>query len=1256
MAPITEEEVISCVGSSDPAAWERLVHHLIVDRAPHVGIRITDVSRDHRTTTPDGGIDIQIHAGASRDDIWLPREPSIWSVKSGENGTKATTLETELNPGKHPAIRNHLKMGGVYCYVTARPMSPPNQTKLREAAEKFANTEGVSRDSIRFYGIDQITAWLQNSPNVVAGRFPEIARRSGLSADTFSCDAHCDIRVSFVDFPSRRDAYTRIRSHMLACTQAEPLVHIAGLSGVGKTRLVLEATQSLRCESIDCLYFRGLESFEPLLRLLRNNIKLHARVIVDEISLDDYCELNRKLDGLGNRVRVITIGTANRDATSQRNLVIIPPPRPEDEIAQLLQKSIVPGTVPDALLAEIREHCAHDLRLALMLLKEAQEQSAPKDTPALLALAVHPLNELFNRLLQHPSSDGDLDPDNFVNRYRWLTLGATVGFRSPRDSELKFIARQSGIDERALDDTVNRSELRGLGSKSGHFYSAIPRGLAAHVFSRRLWPSIQDHFGDLFENAPSDDFRRSIMERIEDCEEIRKEVQAGSNSYFRSRLGEPLICVLTSADITRTLRAWVEFSPSTGLDWLRTAISSSSLDQLREFRGSNALGLGPQGPRREVIWLLENLSCFASHYQACEEMLFKLACAENEDVGNSATEVWKDKLRIFLSNSEIPFEARVEILLQRLATADTSTAPLILKGLSTALSRPLSTLAPPRVIGGRLTPPEWRPSSEGVYPHFVKAIIGALAVLQKQAPDVQQIGRDELTRNLGLYCKMDTFEPLKVFLGTSTQIDDRVTLVDALDRLLIQLRRHAGADALIHASEAWRKELQPRSLVERIKLEYQRGIWGHARAQDDNSEDWRTRFGSVADDLNSSPDVLNSLEDWLAEREDECSFALGAMLATKEIGDTFKLRLQAWMARGRCRSILSGYFNELRRTTKGFPDWAVRTIEDLSETQPALAAQLSADNDPSERGLACVKRCISANPTDKRAVLTQMATQEWERVLGAGGVAWLLGVLWPATDERDPVDGLVALNLLDRFALSLTGGELPNEWLPIGQRLLGAPPPLSRMTSAYSWKQLAVRLARSRPELVVKTASSRALDFPSFKGEASAEAIEVLCVLASNHAELVVSTICEEVLRLPHRLTLSSEGWQQLFATVDPSIPMALLQVHGVRLAREFAEFVPDPSVNDNGVADVHPLTDSLLRDFGSDPECYRRFATARWNGRVLHGWAWEEPRRSQVERLIKAYRNHEIPALARWANEVESDHRAAEERERIQYAEDSRR
>jgi hypothetical protein len=1256
MAPITEQEVISHVGSSDPAAWERLVHHLIVDRAPHVGIRITDVSRDYRTTSPDGGIDIQIHTGASRDDIWLPREPSIWSVKSGEDGTKAPTLETELNPSKHPAILNHLKKGGAYCYVTARPMSPQNQNKLRAAADQFANAQGVSRESIRFYGIDQITVWLQNSPNVVASRFKEFAQRRGLSAELFSRDAHCDTSVSFIDFPSRRETCTRIRFHMLDCTQAEPLVHIAGLSGVGKTRLVLEATQSLRRESIDCLYFRGLESFEPLLRVLRDNVQQHARVIVDEISLDEFCELNRKLDGLGNRVRVITIGTANRDAASQRNLIIIPPPRPEDEIAQLLQKSIVPGTVPDALLAEIREHCAHDLRLALMLLREAQEQSAPKDTAALLALAVHPLSELFNRLLQHPSSDGNPDPDNFADRYRWLTLGATVGFRSPRNAELKFIAHRSGIGEQKLNDTVNWSELRGLGAKSGHLYSAIPRGLAAHVFSSRLWPSIRDQFGELFENAPSDDFRRSIMERIEDCKEIREEVQAESNRYFRSRLGEPLISALTSADITRTLRAWVEFSPSTGLEWLRTAISSASLDQLREFRGSSALGLGPQGPRREVVWLLENLSCFASHYQACEEMLFKLACAENEDVGNSATEVWKDKLRIYLSNSEVPFERRIEILLQRLTTADTSTAPLILTGLSAALSRPLSTLAPPRVIGGRLTPPEWRPGSEGVYPHFVNAIIGALAVLQRQSTDVQQISRDELTRNLGLYCKADTFVPLQEFLGASTQRDGRVTLVDALDRLLIQLRRQVGTDALIHASEAWRTELQPQSLMERIKLEYQRGIWGHTRAQDDNSEDWRTRFGSLADDLNSSPDVLNSLQDWLAERENECSFALGAMLATKENGDTFKPTLQAWMAHGRCRSILSGYFNELRRANEAFPDWAAHTIEELSQTKPALAAQLSADNDPSERGLACVKRCISANSVDKRAVLTQMATREWEQVLGAGGVAWLLGILWPATEERDPVDGLVALNLLDRFALSLTEGELPNEWLPIGQRLVEAPPPLSRVTSAYSWKQLAMRLARSRPEVVVKVASARALDFPRFKGEASAEAIEVLCGLASNHAELVVSTICNEVLRLPHRLTLSSEGWQQLFAAVDPSIPMALLQTHGVRLARELAEFIPDPSVNDSGVAHLHPLTESLLRDFGSDPECYRRFATARWNGRVFHGWAWEEPRRSQAERLVKAYSNHEIPALARWANDVESEHKAAEERERIEHAEDSRR
>lgn len=1253
MITITENDILRQIGEDNRGRWEEFVHRLIIEVAPCLGIQLTNISRDSRTDVGDGGVDISISSGAARPNTWIPCAPSIWSVKSGKDGLKPTTIRKEVE--KRPHIINHLKADRFFCYVIARPSTVEQRDRLREAANKIAAKHGFSPDNITIYALDHLRTWLEQSPLVIASHFPEHAVRLGQNLTAFTRSAHCDIDVPFVEFGNRQQFVEQVRAHLLGNGQDDALLHVAGISGIGKTRIAIEASRTIDNQGASSLYYSDVEKFESFLQYVSQNVSLSARVVVDDVSIEKFVKLQRELRGYGQRLRVVSIGHAHIGQQSHAGLLVLSPPAVPDEVDQFLQ-SAAGGAAPSAVVTAIRNVCESDLRLALMLMRQADTAPLPTDPASLLKDSQDLIEELLRRRLDQPIPHKFLSSDDFEKGYKWLTLAATIGFSTPRKAEIQFVAKSAGQEPNTLKAALDQSVEMGLGRKLGHLYSAVPRGLAVHIFSRQLWPYIRDEFREILDNAPTDDFRRAILDRAEECASVRGEVQSMFDDHFRCRLGQHSLTAIESPDAARTLRSWVELSPSVGLAWLGHAVNAASLDQLRDFRGSSALGLGAHGPRREVVWLLENLSCFALHYQACEEMLFKLACAENEDVGNSATEVWKNKLRIYLSNSEIPFEGRVKILLQRLATADTSTAPLILKGLSTALSRPLSTLAPPRVIGGRLTPPEWRPSSEGVYPHFVKAIIGALAVLQKQSPDVQQIGRDELTRNLGLYCKLDTFEPLKDYLGTSTQSDGRVTLVDALDRLLMQLRRHAGTDALIHACEAWRKELQPRSLVERIKLEYQRGIWGHARAQDDNPEDWRTRFGSVADELNSSPDVLNSLQDWLAEREDECSFALGTMLATKENGDTFKPTLQAWMARGRCRSILSGYFNELRRTTKGFPDWAVRTIEALSETQPALAAQLSADNDPSERGLACVKRCISANPADRRAVLTQMATQEWERVLGAGGVAWLLGVLWPATDERDPVDGLVALNLLDRFALSLTEGELPKEWLPIGQRLLEAPPPLSRVTSAYSWKQLAVRLARSRPEVVVKAASARALDFPSFKGEASAEAIEVLCVLASNHAELVVSTICDEVLRLPHRLTLSSEGWQRLFATVDPSIPIELLQVHGVRLAREFAEFVPDPSVNDSGVADVHPLTESLLRDFGSDPESYRRFATARWNGRVLHGWAWEEPRRSQVERLIKAYRNHEIPALARWANEVESDHKAAEERERIEYAEDSRR
>ena len=113
--------------------------------------------------------------------------------------------------------------------------------------------------------------------------------------------------------------------------------------------------------------------------------------------------------------------------------------------------------------------------------------------------------------------------------------------------------------------------------------------------------------------------------------------------------------------------------------------------------------------------MCERLAYFKEHFVICERILFLLAQNETEHVySNNSQGVWSDLFGIIGANSDLPFNTRIETLFKRLRecnnTASTN-SELFNRAFSRVFANSVFTSVPPKVIGNRLTPSSWNPST-----------------------------------------------------------------------------------------------------------------------------------------------------------------------------------------------------------------------------------------------------------------------------------------------------------------------------------------------------------------------------------------------------------------------------------------------------------------------------------------------------------------------------------------------------------------
>jgi hypothetical protein len=1210
---------------------EAFVHDLVRSVCRFHGIDPTGVLRwDYRTYVRDGGRDLILSVGSpTPSETFLPSAPSIWSIKSGEDGVSPSALKKEIR--EHPKVRKALEEGRKYVWCAIHPASHDKHDEMRLAADEIAEELKFDRSLIEFRGPEDLQGKVNLHPGLIPVHFRDVALLLNDVMTFAQWEREPGMRESWVDFGGRAEVADIVANHLFGRHRPNVL-HIAGLSGIGKTRTVFEAFR--RQTELQAVFY--IQRFEHLSRELYRYLENEDRnvfLVVDETPLDQVPGLISRLGDFAERIRVVTLGPAVRQAAVTRDEIrILPEPDTEEGVLAVVRSA--GRALAEPVQRSIALQSGHDLRLALLLVEASLRLDEFRGVP------VVNIDGVWSRLMALFEQEIG-DRHSFRQVYEVLTPSIDVGMDGEFGVEVEALATHFQHPVEHVRDVANRSARCGLGIRTRHFFEAAPRALAARVFAERVWPRVRDRLEPFFQALP-ERLQRRFLQRCYDCTgNVREEVMARLADFFLARLAHGDITALAAREASRIFQTWAEFDPIRGLGWLRRAVDEANPQQLRSIDGDPD-GSGGWRGRRQLVWLCQNLASFAEHFRDCEAILYRLALAETEpSIGNNSTIVWQSMFWPVLTGTSVPFSDRLPILISRLERAGEDSLPVVLgAAIGCVDPRTIGLPLPERIVGGRIAPSPWRPQTMGeVVAMRRQAGDQILQAIEKLAVPMRHRAVAVLMEHITTFAGLGLLAPLRAVLQKD-RLDDslRRRLRGHLEHhiaFIQEINRQDNGHRDVTPLQLWLAELLPTDLANRVRDVTAQDPWSVWEP-----EQSATRYDALADELIAARETLLSLAEWFSSPEARSANVLAERIALRDRQNQLAAPMRQWLTENRAPMFTLSYLVGVATREAGLPsEWAT-LLDNLAATHPALVAQATTASDFSGRGITRLLNVLNRLPAPASRFLRPLAFGSWLRVASEEQRHALLQALNRLAESGDDQAAHVGLDLIQMWS--------HQDAKVVDERLAGVGLDLARR-AVFSggrreyrpWLQVLRLLTRHYPreasELLVREITR--VGGPA--GWADQEPVEILVEAAAVSAPAVMEAVGAAILDPARSPVFGIAVFHGLFEAIGVETVRTWLDRHGAEHLRWMTRHFQSPYVDETGTVFVPPLTEWLFREREDDQRAFEWFLMGRQSGRGITA-ADVDPvqRRAEMEPFL----NHELRRVREWAAyEVETTEQHAQ-------------
>ena len=698
---------------------------LLWAEARRVGIETGKIHVSSAIHVSDGGVDAAVDDAQieTASGIIKPGKTS-YQIKSGASfepwreseikkvlfGTKTPDQE---NLGK--SIRKYFDENGTYILVcTGIDLVDSQRSNALKHIKKYVELCGYSDAKFDVWSQNELTGFLEFFPSLAL----ELNGYEGAHFQTHDSWAqNVGMRVPFVQGQPQEELIARIQNEL---RRNETAIHVRvlGEPGIGKTKLVLEATKTddlsplvIYCSAAQ---FRNSDLMNSL---LRSDNHFSAVLVIDECDPHYRFEIWDRLGDRGPQIKLVTIYN-DYDPIPVDDILSLEISRlDDDQIRAIIQGYNISSDQAGRYLG----FCDGSPRMAHHVGRTLE--SYPSD-PSQLFTDDYLYRSFYIDFRKEDSNSREIQQRELVLQY--IALFKRFGHERTVVSEAQAIAKQVETADPQItwprfqiivDTLKNRKILQGeftlyITPKALHI-KLWTEWWRVHGYSFDLEEFIQglprklvEWFYEMFVYAAESDAASAIVKHL-----LGPNGPFREDDYLKTKLGSRFFLVLTEAD------------PDSALGCLMRTMGTWDRETLFGFKEG----------RRNVVMALEKMATRRRLFANAASLLLALGEAENESFANNASSVFAllfSPARGKRAPTDEPPLKRLPILKKAFMSSSKERRALALKACDTALSpRAFSSTYTVEPRGLREEPRHWMPETYG---ELWEAYKGAWKLLEEQ--------------------------------------------------------------------------------------------------------------------------------------------------------------------------------------------------------------------------------------------------------------------------------------------------------------------------------------------------------------------------------------------------------------------------------------------------------------------------------------------------------------------------------------------